>query len=722
MEDPANCHASSVPLIYNPITTHITPQFHVIFDENFKTATGDITTTQSSYFDKLYESAAHWMYQDKFTETPYTFTSFWTGAPPIIHGDHQTKSKRRRLAAKDTAIPIVPLRGSTNPTIQSNSHSSTPLRGSLDILPQAHLNQHTTPLRGNQANMAHAPNLETLQECYSAVPEALKGQIMDCISTLSAPPIPTAEQPIESRTILHDINTEVYNIFSALPDLPLETPDVSLHAFPAVDSKADTLTQSQMLSDPDRLSFIQSQLPEIQGLLTMDVFNIKKMSELPPRARLLSSIWSYKCKRSPTGQILKHKSRLCVDGPQQEFGRDFWETYAPVISWTTIHLLLLLASISGLKTRQVDYTQAFPQAPLDDPVFMRMPQGWFVDDQGILQPHPDPKYHDRNHFIQLKKNLYGCKQAARNWFKYLTSGLLSQGFVQSKHDPCLFLRHDCLMVVYTDDCLIFARDDNIINDLIQQLSQTYILEDQGRVQDYLGIRITKDTASKTITMAQPGLIESILNDLHITNNSKPKDTPALGILYPDHNGYPRQESWNFRSLIGKLNFLAQNTRPDDISFAVHQCARFSSKPTALHELAVKRIGRYLLATKDRGLTLQPRHDYKLDMYVDADFAGMWHQEYSHLRDCALSRSGYVITYCGCPIHWASKLQSEIALSTTESEYKTLSMATRELLPLRQLVTELHQNILISTPLNFKFSTTHTSHLEATTIYEDNARS
>jgi hypothetical protein len=146
----SNCHASSVPLIYNPVTTHITPQFHVIFDESFKTATGDITTTHSSYFDKLYESAAHWMYQDKFTDTPYTFTSFWTGAPPIMYGDHQDKYKRRKLVAKDTAIPNVPLRGSTDPTIQSNSHYSTPLRGSLNVLPQAHPDQHNTPLRGSQ--------------------------------------------------------------------------------------------------------------------------------------------------------------------------------------------------------------------------------------------------------------------------------------------------------------------------------------------------------------------------------------------------------------------------------------------------------------------------------------------------------------------------------------------------------------------------------------------
>lgn len=163
------------------------------------------------------------------------------------------------------------------------------------------------------------------------------------------------------------------------------------------------------------------------------------------------------------------------------------------------------------------------------------------------------------------------------------------------------------MVEYMDDCLIFAQNDNIINDLIKALSMNYLPLDQGSVSDYLGIRIMKDNVTKTITMMQPWLIESILNDLNTMSQSKIKDTPALGILYPDLHGHPREESCNVCSIRGKLNFFAQNTQPD-ISFAIYQCARFSSYPTALHELAIKRIGRSLPATKDKGLILQPCHD------------------------------------------------------------------------------------------------------------------
>lgn len=68
------------------------------------------------------------------------------------------------------------------------------------------------------------------------------------------------------------------------------------------------------------------------------------------------------------------------------------------------------------------------------------------------------------------------------------------------------------------------------------------------------------------------------------------------------------------------------------------------------------------------MLLHPTKDLHLDMYVDADFAGMWHHHHTALCDNVLSRTGYIITFCDCPIHWVSKLQSEIALSTTESEY------------------------------------------------------
>jgi hypothetical protein len=139
----------------------------------------------------------------------------------------------------------------------------------------------------------------------------------------------------------------------------------------------------------------------------------------------------------------------------------------------------------------------------------------------------------------------------------------------------------------------------------------------------------------------------LIQDAGLTNRSNGEDTPANSIFHADMDGPPWRDSWNYCSIKGKLNYLANNTRPD-ISMAVHQCARFSCAPRALHELAIKRIIRYLSTTATKGLTMQPSTHLMLDMYVDSDFAGMWHKEHSHHRDNVLSCTGYIILFSTCP--------------------------------------------------------------------------
>ena len=137
-----------------------------------------------------------------------------------------------------------------------------------------------------------------------------------------------------------------------------------------------------------------------------------------------------------------------------------------------------------------------------------------------------------------------------------------------------------------------------------------------------------------------------------------------------------------------LTYLARNTRPDP-EYAVHQYVRFQSDPREPHANAIKRIGRYLLGTKDKGISFKPTTDLsQFECYVDADFAGNYTSDTCEDPNSVKSRTGCVIKYAGCPITWFSRLQTEIALSTTEAEYIALSTAAREVLPLREMVTEL----------------------------------
>ena len=131
-------------------------------------------------------------------------------------------------------------------------------------------------------------------------------------------------------------------------------------------------------------------------------------------------------------------------------------------------------------------------------------------------------------------------------------------------------------------------------------------------------------------------------------------------------------------------------RPD-ITFDVQQCARFCHSPSQDHEEAVKRICRYLLSTRDKGIILRPNKSKGLECFVDADWAGAWTFSSSFDPLSTHSRTGFVVLYAGCPILWKSKIQSITALSTTEAEYIALSSALREVIALIHLLEDLHSN-------------------------------
>ena len=101
-----------------------------------------------------------------------------------------------------------------------------------------------------------------------------------------------------------------------------------------------------------------------------------------------------------------------------------------------------------------------------------------------------------------------------------------------------------------------------------------------------------------------------------------------------------------------------------------------------------RVVKYLVGTKDKGLHFKPNKDLGIVCHVDADFAGCWSKIDSENPASVLSRTGYVIQYCGCPLIWDLKLQTETALSTCKSEYIALLQTVRELIPLIGLLSEI----------------------------------
>ncbi len=86
-----------------------------------------------------------------------------------------------------------------------------------------------------------------------------------------------------------------------------------------------------------------------------------------------------------------------------------------------------------------------------------------------------------------------------------------------------------------------------------------------------------------------------------------KDKPAFDL------------NFNYRSAVGKLNYLAQTTRPD-IMYAMHQIAKYLSDPRQSHGEAILYLVCYLKKTCNLGLKFKPDPKKGFECYCDADFS------------------------------------------------------------------------------------------------------
>ena len=491
------------------------------------------------------------------------------------------------------------------------------------------------------------------------------------------------DNPINSNANQSQEESDPIEIFSMEAMYPNEYPEATdpILAYKAV-ADPDVMYLHQAMREKDRDMFIEAMRKEVKDQAENGNFSVVRKDTIPKEKNILKAVWQMRRKRDiKTRAIKKYKARLNIDGSRMVRGIDYDETYAPVASWKTIRLLLTLALSNNWHTRQLDYVLAFPQAPAERNLYMEIPKGFTLD---------EGKSDD--YVLQIHRNIYGQKQAGRVWNQYLVDKLVKElGFKQSKIDECLFYKGSVLYALYTDDSILVGPDKSEIDGIIQDMIKVGLkITDEGTLEDFLGVNITKQPDG-SFELKQPHLVDQILEDLKMTSNVKEKTTPAPSskILTQQEDSEQFDKSFHYRSVIGKLNYLEKSTRPD-ISYATHQCARFTENPRKVHAQAVRWLARYLKSSKDKGILMKPNKDKGLEMFVDADFSGNWKKEEAHIRDSARSRHGYVITYQGCPLLWKSQLQTEIALSSTESEYIGISHGLRDVIPIIEILKELNQ--------------------------------
>ena len=226
---------------------------------------------------------------------------------------------------------------------------------------------------------------------------------------------------------------------------------------------------------------------------------------------------AFRKKRKPSGEITRLKSRLCVRGDTQR-DKDTYginDTFAPTVEWVTIRLLLTLGIVEDWKSASIDFKNAFTQASLPEPIYLELPPGL---------AHANPKLKDK--VIKVNTSLYGDRRAANLWYNKITSTLVHDlKFETSEIDPCLFIRKDCVIVLYVDDAILMARNEDTLKTVLEEIKNFgYDFNRDGDFTSYLGIQLDK-LPDGALKMSQPHLTRSFVDSVGMTDCA-PAHTPS----------------------------------------------------------------------------------------------------------------------------------------------------------------------------------------------------
>ncbi|KAI7950972.1 hypothetical protein MJO29_009646 [Puccinia striiformis f. sp. tritici] len=204
----------------------------------------------------------------------------------------------------------------------------------------------------------------------------------------------------------------------------------------------------------------------------------------------IPSTWAFRKKLGADNEVVEFKARICAQGFRQTFGLDFHAKYAPTGRPVSLRYLVSFAINNDYKIHQLDVRSAFLTCPLEDKVTMLPPPGY----EG-----------DKNNVFELKKAVYGLRQAPLVWYKRLTDFLKSIGFKISVSDPCVFWREEesnkpkTWIYCHVDDLVIISKNPLIFK---AEIEKEFAIKYMGEAEFLLGMKINRKENSVTINQLQ----------------------------------------------------------------------------------------------------------------------------------------------------------------------------------------------------------------------------
>ena len=384
---------------------------------------------------------------------------------------------------------------------------------------------------------------------------------------------------------------------------------------------------------------------------------------------------------------------------------DYNETFAPVLSYSSLRVIFAIVAALDLEFIHLDVETAFLNAQVKEEIYITLPIGFHAAGFSVSNASTTTPV------LRLRKSLYGIKQAPRDWHEEIDGSIRALGYKRCQSEQCIYIKTSRLgspiyICLFVDDmpCAFRAEDRAEFEADKAALKSKYKIQELGDAKLVLGMRITRDRATRSLKVDQETYINRLLEKTGM-QDCVPMATPAepgqhLSALPASDQttGDENAHSLQYGSVVGSLLYAAVSTR-SDISYAVGVLSRFISDPQPHHWEAAKRVLRYLKGTASLGLCYRAaavirnigesdRSIYhKCDsgitvgpIFTDASWGGD--------LDDRKSTGGMVAKVNGCAISWKSKKQSVVAKSSTEAEYIATGEAVKEALWLRQLASEL----------------------------------
>ena len=375
------------------------------------------------------------------------------------------------------------------------------------------------------------------------------------------------------------------------------------------------------------------------------------------------------------GKIDKFKCRLVARGFMLRPNVDYADAFSPVARTNSLRLFIKL-SVDRQHTRvSIDFKTAYLNAPINETIYL-------LPTEGMDCPP--------NHVYQLGKALYGIPQAGRSWNVILTELLISEGLKQCISDPCIFVAQngELMVIVYVDDVIVSSLHKSVGLNLISEMEKVFEIGEKGPVDWYLGISI--DDRGDYVCMSQKDYVDKMLQKYEI-DLTRTEETPMNDKVKLIKNAQDELDhNFDIKGKIGSLMYLAVCTRPE-IAYAVSVIARMSNHPSRTVCNAVNHLFAYLNKNKDLGIVFIREENSEEEGFCDSDYAGD--------ENDFKSTSGIVIFLGLTIICWYVSKQTTTAQSSSDAEAIAMNFASKEVVWIRGLLSELGEDIKLPTKMH-----------------------